>query len=159
MWIVGVLVLLVLGAALVLVIGWRPRESPSPPLWDIPALSGMYTGVVGMLAGFSVAGAIFIASLSPGNTSSEFAAVVGTLFICFLILVATAMMYATTPSFPRSPNEPGVTVQSLSNVVTSGVYFLGLSVSWFALRPSAGDDRADGGRQELCLAAAGRRYL
>jgi hypothetical protein len=28
-----------------------------------------------------------------------------------------------------------VTLQSLANVVTSGVYFLGLSVSWFALPP------------------------
>lgn len=67
MWVVGVLLLLAIGAGLVLLIGWRPRASPSPPLWDIPALRGTDTGVVGMLAGFSVAGAIFIASLGPAQ--------------------------------------------------------------------------------------------
>jgi hypothetical protein len=130
-----VLVVFAIGAALILVLGWRPRANPSPQMWDIPTISGAYTGVVGMLAGFTVSGAIFIASLGPGKESNEFAAVVGTLFICFLILVAAAMMYASTPTYPRTANETGVMVQALTNVCAGGVYFLGLSVSWFALHP------------------------
>ena len=89
---------------------------------------------VGTLAGFSVASATFIAGLDYPRESPEFAAVIAMLLISFLVLIATAMMYSTTPNAPASADSDA-TIQSLSNVLANGSYFLGLSLSWLALRP------------------------
>lgn len=78
MWVVGALILLVVGAVLIALIGWAPRRRESPPIWDISGLSGTYTGIIGILAGFSV--------------GSAFAAAVGMLLVSFLILIGSAMM-------------------------------------------------------------------
>ena len=137
MWAVGTILLFVVGASLGVAIGWVPRATPRPPLWDIPGLSGTYTGIVGTLAGFSVASATFIAGLDYPRESPEFGAVIAMLLISFLILVATAMMYSTTPSAQDPGNSSDATIQALSNVLANGSYFLGLSLSWLALRPLA----------------------
>jgi hypothetical protein len=88
-----------------LTIGWEARARPGPPLWNIPVLNQMFTGVVGMLAGFSVTAAVFLASLGPGEGGAGFEAVVSTLIISFLILIAVAMMYASTPGGPMATGE------------------------------------------------------
>ncbi len=134
MWVVGTLILFVVGVSAGVAIGWARRRALSPPLWDIPGLGGTYTGIVGTLAGFSVASATFIAGLDYPRESPEFAAVIAMLLISFLVLIATAMMYSTTPNAPASADSDA-TMQSLSNVLANGAYVLGLSLSWLALRP------------------------
>jgi hypothetical protein len=133
-WVVGTLILFVVGVSAGVAIGWARRRALSPPLWDIPGLGGTYTGIVGTLAGFSVASATFIAGLDYPRESPEFAAVIAMLLISFLVLISTAMMYSTTPNAPDS-TDSGVTVQSLSIILANGSYFLGLALSWLALRP------------------------
>lgn len=135
MWIAGIAAVLVIGTVVNVAIGWDARAEPSPPLWNIPVMSQMYIGVVGMLAGFSVTAAVFLASLGPSRGSVEFEAVVGTLIVSFLILITAAMMYATTPGGPTPTGEFDPMLEGLAHVVTGGVYYLGLSASWFALPP------------------------
>jgi hypothetical protein len=135
MWIVGAIVLLVAGAAITVAIGWTPRAGQCERLWDIPELSGAYTGIVGILAGFSVTSAIFIAGLRLGQASAAFADTIGMLLISFLVLVGSAMMYSDTPAFPAAKDESVVVFQSLSHVLANSSYFLGLALGWLALRP------------------------
>jgi hypothetical protein len=135
LWIAGIAAVLVIGAGVNLTIGWEARARPGPPLWNIPVLNQMFTGVVGMLAGFSVTAAVFLASLGPGEGGAGFEAVVSTLIISFLILIAVAMMYTSTPGGPMATGEVDQMLAGLANVVTGGVYLLGLSASWFALPP------------------------
>ena len=135
MWVVGTLILLVVGAALIAVIGWAPRRRASPALWDISGLGGTYTGIIGILAGFSVGSATFIAGLGSARGTPAFAAAVGMLLVSFLILIGSAMMYSDTPSFPASDDDFDTVFQSLSYVFANASYLLGLSLGWLALRP------------------------
>lgn len=98
MWLVGTLLLIAACVTVILVLGWRPRPEPSPPLWNIPVLGGTFTGIVGTIAGFSVASATFIAGLDGVRASPVYATVIGMLLIAFLILVFSALTYASTPS-------------------------------------------------------------
>jgi hypothetical protein len=135
MWIVGVVLLLVIGAVTVALIGWAPRPRAGDAMWDIPGLGGVYTGIVGTLAGFSIASATFIAGLSSARGTPAFAAAVGMLLVSFLILMSSAIMYSDTPSFPASDDDFVVVFQSLSHVFANASYFLGLGLAWLALRP------------------------
>jgi hypothetical protein len=135
MWIIGVLLLLVVGAVTVARIGWTPRPRVGEAMWDLPGLGGVYTGIIGTLAGFSVASATFIAGLSSARGSPAFAAAVGMLLVSFLILMSSAIMYSDTPSFPASDDDFAVVFQSLSHVFAYASYFLGVGVGWLALRP------------------------
>jgi hypothetical protein len=134
-WVVGMLVVLALGAGLTVVIGWKPRSLRDSPLWDAPGLGGMFTGIAGTIAGFSIASATFIASTSQGRDSPAFAAVVGMLLISFLILMSTAMMYSSTPTFSGAGDDSGMVMQSLTNVLANAGYFIGVALGWLALRP------------------------
>ena len=87
MWLIGVLLLLAVGSAVTVQVGWVPRPILSPPPWDIPTLAGPYTGIVGTLAGFTVASAIFVADLNLVSQAPSFAVVVGMFLVSFLILV------------------------------------------------------------------------
>ncbi len=133
MWIVGTLILFAVGIAAIVAIGWTPRAMPSPPLWDISNLGGTYTGIVGTIAGFSVASAIFIAGLDVARTSPVFATVMGMLLVAFLILVFSALIYASTPNFPRVDDQ--AVSQSLSHALANMCGCLGLTLSWLALVP------------------------
>jgi hypothetical protein len=95
----------------------------------------LYTGIVSILAGFSVASAIFIAGLEPGQESGAFTAAVGMLLVSFLTLIGSAMMYSDTPTFPSAADDPAAVFQSISNVFANASYFLGLALGWLALRP------------------------
>ena len=138
MWLVGIALLLGVASAIVVWVGWTPRRTPSASLWDIPSLAGPYTGIIGTLAGFSIASAIFVANLNLVAESSSFPPVIGMLFVSFLVLVPAAMMYGSTPD-PPAPDEDddgvGVVLQRLSNLLANGGYYLGLALSWLALRP------------------------
>jgi hypothetical protein len=134
-WIVGVLLLLVTGVVTVARIGWMPRPRAGAAIWDIPSLGGMYTGIVGTLAGFSVAAATFLAGLDTARGSPAFADTVGMLLVAFLVLMSSAIMYSDTPSFPASDDDFAVIIQSLAHVFANASYFLGLALAWLALRP------------------------
>lgn len=132
MWVVGTLVLFAVAIAAVVIIGWISRAVPSPPLWDIPSLGQTYTGIVGTLAGFTIASAIFIASLDSARASPAYATVVGMLLVSFLILVFAALMYASTP---HAHVAGDANVQALSHVLSNMGGCLGLATSWLALVP------------------------
>jgi hypothetical protein len=131
-WVVGVLILFIVGVVAIVAIGWRPRADPAPPLWSIPALSGTYTSIVGTVGGFSVASAIFIASLDTTRTSPFFGTVVGMLLIAFIILVLSALMYASTPNVPH---DDDVVWQSFAHILANMSGCEGLAISWLALIP------------------------
>jgi hypothetical protein len=133
MWIVGTLIVFAAGVAAIIAIGWTPRAMPGPPLWDISSLGGTYTGIVGTIAGFSVASAIFIAGLDVARTSPLFATVMGMLLVAFLILVFSALIYASTPNAPDIADH-GI-AQPLAHVLANMCGCLGLTISWLALVP------------------------
>ena len=135
MWIVGTIVLLVVGAAVIAAIGWRPRPAARNQLWDISGLGGVYVGIIGTLAGFSIGSATFIAGLIAARGLPEFAAAIGMLLVSFLTLLAAAMMYSDTPSFPASDADFESEFQGLSHVFAYASYYLGLALAWHALRP------------------------
>jgi len=133
MWVVGTLIMFAVGVAAIVAIGWTPRAMLGPPLWDISSLGGTYTGIVGTIAGFSVASAIFIAGLDVARTSPLFATVMGMLLAAFLILVFSALIYASTPNAPNIADH--AVAQPLSHVRANMCGCLGLTLSWFALVP------------------------
>lgn len=136
MWIAGVL-LVIVGAAILASLPGQSRRGGVVELpWDLPGLTGPYTGVVGTLAGFSVASAIFIANLSLARESPAFAAVIGMPLISFLILVTSAMIYSSTPNRAASEQDNSVAAdQPLSHLLGNISYLLGLAVGWLALPP------------------------
>jgi hypothetical protein len=132
MWIVGTLILFAIAIASVVAIGWAPRAEASPPLWDIPSLGQTYTGIVGTLGGFTVASAIFIASLDSARRSPAYATVIGMLLVAFLILVFAALLYA---SAPQAWDADDLAHQAMSHLLANMGGCLGLSTSWLALVP------------------------
>ena len=115
MWIVGVLLLIAVAGAVVAVLSRSPRSGMTLLPWDIPGPTGPFTGVVGTLAGFSVASAIFIANLS---------------------LATSAMIYSSTPNAaPFGEYDPDTAAQQLSHLLGNTSYFLGLAVGWLSLPP------------------------
>ena len=120
MWIVGVVLLLLTGAGLIAVIGRVPRVRTGPDAWDLPGVSGIYSGLVYTLAGFSVASATFLAGVSSARDSPAFATVIGLLLLSFLILMAASMMYGATPTRLPPAEEPGQVVLALWSVLANG---------------------------------------
>ena len=133
MWLVGTLAVFAVAVATVVFIGRTPRQTPSRPVWDIGSVGGTYTGIVGTLGGFSVTSAIFVAGLEGARTSPEFAAVIGMLLVAFLILIFSALLYASAPNASSSADDSAI--PSLSHLVANMCGCLGLAVSWLALVP------------------------
>jgi hypothetical protein len=132
MWIIGTVSVLVVGAAVTAALGWSPRVTSNPPLWDIPELGRTFAGSVGSLAGFSLAATIFTAGLDNARTSPLFATVFGMMLVGFLILVVAVWIIASTPNMPHAD---GATAQALALVLGSLCGNLGVSISWLALAP------------------------
>jgi hypothetical protein len=132
-WLVGTLIAIALGIGAVVVIGLKPRLTPSQPVWDISSLGGTYTGIVGTLGGFSVTSAIFVAGLEGAQASPAFAEVIGMLLIAFLILVFSALMYASAPNAPA--DTANTVIPPLSHLLANMCGCLGLAMSWLALVP------------------------
>jgi hypothetical protein len=133
MWILGTLLAFALGIGAVVVIGRKPRLTPSQPVWDISSLGGTYTGIVGTLGGFSVTSAIFVAGLEGAQASPAFAEVIGMLLIAFLILIFSALLYASAPNAPGNSANPAI--PSLTHLLANMCGCLGLAMSWLALVP------------------------
>jgi len=137
MWVLGMILLFVFGAALAARIGWRtPRGLPAA-LIDIPKLSTSLTGIVGTLSGFTIASAIFLANLDTFRGSPSFGAVMGLFLIAFQILIATAIMFAIVPSLSSKTKQDdnAVQTQRILYSLSSTGFFLGLSLSWLGLIP------------------------
>lgn len=133
MWLIGTLIAFAIGIGAVAIIGRRPRLTQSRPVWDISNLGGTYTGIVGTLGGFSVTSAVFVAGLDGARASPEFAAVIGMLLVAFLILVFSALMYASAPNALGTTTD--AVAQSISHLLANMCGCLGLAVSWLALVP------------------------
>jgi hypothetical protein len=132
-WLLGTLITFAIGIGVVAIIGRHPRLTSSRPVWDISSLGGTYTGIVGTLGGFSVTSAVFVAGLEGARASPEFAAVIGMLLVAFLILVFSALLYASTPNGPGIADD--AVTPSLSHLLANMCGCLGLAVSWLALVP------------------------
>ena len=65
--------------------------------------------------------------------SPAFAAVIGMLLIAFLILIFSALLYASGPNAPVETND--TVIRSLSHLLANMCGCLGLAVSWLALVP------------------------
>jgi hypothetical protein len=133
MWLLGTVIAFAFGVGTVAIIGQRPRLTPSQPVWDISNLGGTYTGIVGTLGGFSVTSAVFVAGLEGARASPEFAAVIGMLLVAFLILIFSALLYASAPNAPGTATD--AVIPSLSHLLANMCGCLGLAVSWLALVP------------------------
>src|SRR5215216_5222616 len=129
MWVIGTVILLIVGAAVTAALGRTPRVSPSSPLWDTAKLGGTNISALGA---FSLTSAIFIAGLDVARSSSAFATVFGMMLIAFLILVIAAWIAGSTPSVPQAEETP---VQSLTLVLGNLCANLGVSITWLALAP------------------------
>jgi hypothetical protein len=132
MWVIGTVVVLIIGAAATAALGRTPRVIPGPPLWDTAKLGGTNISALGAFAGFSLTSAIFIAGLDVARNSSAFATVFGMMLIGFLILVIATWIAGSTPSVPQAE---GMTVQSLALLLGTLCANLGVSITWLALVP------------------------
>jgi hypothetical protein len=102
-----------------------------------PRVSATYTTIVGSLSGFAVASAIFIVSLRVYRGAPEFEVVIGLFLVGFILLVGTAMMFATVPNHPAfgpGRSQSGST-QWVIYALANTSYYLGISATWFGLRP------------------------
>src|SRR5215207_257358 len=111
MWVIGTVILLIVGAAVTAALGRTPRVTPGPTLWDTAKLGGTNISALGAFAGFSLTSAMLIA---------------------FLILVIAAWIAGSTPSVPQAEETP---VQSLALVLGNLCANLGVSITWLALAP------------------------
>lgn len=137
MWIIGVLSLVILVGA---VTGIFSRKRTSPTFvteWDLESLSGEYAAIIAPLAGFSVAAAVFLANLSRVARTSYFADVMALFLIALIMLMATAVMFATFRSarLGPSPSEELLSVHSMLYLICNLGFYLSLSMSWLGLRP------------------------
>lgn len=136
MWILGSALMLVVVVGVALLVEGRQTRPKLPLLWDTPRVAGSYTGIVGTLAGFTVASSYFAANLWLNRSGAQFEMMLGMLLIGFLVLVGTAMTFATVPNAPRDRNadEWFAGVQSTVYLLAITLYYAGLSITWFSLR-------------------------
>jgi hypothetical protein len=133
--IVSVLVLLALGTGLTLMVGWRPRTLPPDHRWIATGLGGMFKDIAGTLAGFTIATATFLGSLTQDKEAPALAIAVGLLLLSFLILMSTAMLYSSMPSTTNSDSAATNSSQALIDLLANTAYFIGAALGWLALRP------------------------
>lgn len=136
-WLAGVAGLFVVAAALVLLIARRPRLKRGIPPWDIPAIAQRYIYIVGTLSGFSVASATFLAGFIERSGSAELATVIGMFLMAFLVFVGTAMIFGSVPGnlTEQAAGDAGIGWQYTIHMLGNCGYYIGLTLSWFALRP------------------------
>lgn len=137
MWLVGLFALVVLTAALS---GWLAtgRRSPADSLrWDLASLSGAYAAIISPSAGFTVAASVFLANLSRVARTPYFGDVMALFLIAFVMLMGTAVMFATLRS--AALNAPTTTdqtaIRSILYLVSNLGFYLSLSMSWLGMRP------------------------
>lgn len=136
-WLAGVFALFIVCSGVVLLLSIKLRPGPIRPVLDVPAVAQRYIYIVGTLSGFSVASATFLAGFIERTGSSSLATVIGMFLIAFLTFVGTAMIFGTIPvPMPgETPSDGFLGWQRTIYVMANCGYFVGLSLSWFALRP------------------------
>jgi hypothetical protein len=132
MWIVGVSALLLISAGVSVLLALRERPTPALPLWDVTRVAGAYTGIAGTLSGFTVASAVFIADVTRGSLESEGA--VGLFILAFLMLIASTMLFATTPNLTGELTQHYLSGRHLSYMMANTTFFVGTALSWLGLR-------------------------
>src|SRR5687768_14006954 len=132
MWVVGVVSLLVLLAVGLVFLNSEKRSELPSPLWNLSEIAGHYTDISGILAGFSVASAVFIAASAreaPGFTDA-----IGLFIVSFLILIAATMEFGTTPNLSDRVTPSTIRDQQLSYLTANFSFYLGTALSWLGLR-------------------------
>jgi hypothetical protein len=137
MWLVGVLALLIISSGFTMFLGRKQRRNFSPVPWNVGDLSTAYTIIVGPLAAFTIASTLFLANLNVVRASRSFVDVIALFLIGFIMLVGTAIMFATNRGKLTGASQ-GAELPFLRRVmfILSNVgFYLGLTVSWLGLRP------------------------
>jgi hypothetical protein len=132
-YILGILIVMAIGAGIGAWLGARHTPRPIDPPWDIPRVSQTFTTIVGTLAGFSIASSIFLANLTFARDSPAFGSLIGIFLIAFLIFVATAQEFGTTPNI-ATDDAAHLAAMRYGYLVAMMGYFVALALSWNALR-------------------------
>ena len=137
MWLGGVVVLLAAAVAAVTRLGREFRTAPTVVPWDIPAVASTYTGIVGALAGFTVASTVFLANLSGARGTEAFVATMGMFLIAFVGFLVASQMFGTLPNraTPGTAGEDDALAQRLGFLLAIVGYYIALSIGWLGLRP------------------------
>jgi hypothetical protein len=91
-----------------------------------------YSQLAGSLASLCLAAVVFIASFS--SDSAAFDTSIGLFILAFLVLVASAMEYAVTPTVTDASQPDGLSGQYLSYLLADLSFYPGLALSWLGLR-------------------------
>lgn len=132
MWVVGMILVLAVGAALAVAVGWTPRPTLSPLMWDLPKLGGGNAGNASTFAGFSLTSAIFIAGVVGARDAPAFVTVFGMMLVGFLILVVATWISSSIPDVSGVEAAP---TSALLYVLGNMGSNLGVAVTWLALPP------------------------
>jgi hypothetical protein len=134
---VGIAAMFGVALLLAFALSHGPRAAPPPPPWDVGAVAQRLIYIVGTLSGFSVASATFLAGYIERKGPSDFDTVIGMFLIAFLVFVSTAMMLGTVPANApdRKLKDQLPAWQHTVFILATCGYYLGISLSWFALRP------------------------
>jgi len=135
MAVAGLVAFLLILAACLAALGWRKNAAPPALLWEPRSFAASYTSVVGPLAAFSVASAIFMAGISVNRQTLAFETMIGMLLIAYIVFTGTAMMFASTPGPIAEESESFRRLQRYSIAVAMLGYGIGVSIAWLTLSP------------------------
>jgi hypothetical protein len=138
MSILALLLLLVVLSGTLVALGWKKNDPVPEILWEPRAFAASYTSVIGPLAAFSVASAIFMAGVSVNRQTPAFQTMIGMLLIAYIVFTGTAMMFASTPGRPspsKGDDENFERLQRFSIAIAMLGYGVGVSIAWLTLRP------------------------
>ena len=137
MWLIGVLVWMSLIAGIIGLVNRKPHSATTSARWDIASLAGSASSIVAPLASFSVAAALFLANLTRAAQAPTFADVMALFLIAFIILMGSAIMYATDRSIrvDQHLSETFEATHRVLYILATVAFFLGITMSWIALHP------------------------
>jgi hypothetical protein len=137
MWLIGILGAFTFAAVAILLLGRGQRATLRQPGWDVALVAQRYIFIVGSLSGFSVASATFLAGFIERTGSPSLLTVIGMFLTAFVTFVGTAMIFAIVPANPscESPEAGAAEWQHTVYILGNCGYYIGLTLSWFALRP------------------------
>lgn len=136
MWLIGVLLLMILVGVIAGLLSKNRNTPRFAADFDLASLTEAYAKIVAPLGGFSVAAGVFLANLSRVAETSSYVNVMALFLIAFIMLMGSALMYATFQSARlQSLPERHQEIHSMHFIVCNLMFFLSLSMSWLGLRP------------------------